>query len=64
MISISKNVYVDKLANIVHEYNNTYHRMIKMKTVDVKASTYIDFAVENNGKDPKFEVGDHVRILK
>ena len=43
---------------------NTNHRMIKMKTVDVKASTYIDFAIENNGKDPKFEVGDHVRILK
>ena len=64
MISISKNVYIDKLANIVHEYSNTYHRMIKMKTVDVKSSTYIDFVIENNGKDHKLEVGDHVRILK
>ena len=39
--SISKNVYIDKLNDIVNEYNNTYHRTIKMKPVDVKDSTYI-----------------------
>ena len=40
--SISKNVYIDKLNDIVKEYNNTYHRTIKMKPVDVKDNTYID----------------------
>ena len=64
MISVSKNVYIDKLDNIVNEYNNTYHRAIKMKTVDVKNNTYIDFKKEVNDKDPKFKVGDHVRISK
>ena len=43
MISVSKNVYIDKLDDIVSEYNNTYHRKIKMKPVDVKDNTYIVF---------------------
>ena len=43
MTSVSKNVYIDKLDDIVKEYNNTYHRTIKMKPVDVKDSTCIDF---------------------
>ena len=43
MTAISKNVYIDKLDDIVNEYNNTYHRTIKMKPVDVKDHTYIDF---------------------
>ena len=64
MTSISKNVYIDKLNDIVNEYNNTYHRTIKMKPVDVKDNTYIDFKKEVNDKDPKFKVGDHVRISK
>ena len=64
MTSISKNVYIDKLDDIVNEYNNTYHRTIKMKPVDVKDNTYIDFKKEVNDKDPKFKVGDQVRILK
>ena len=42
MTSISKHVYIDKLEDIVNKYNNTYHRTINMKTVDVKSSTYID----------------------
>ena len=50
MTSISKNVCIDKLANIVNKYNNTYHSRIKMKPVDVKASTYIDFGTENGQK--------------
>ena len=62
--SISKNVYINKLDDIVNEYNNTYHRAIKMKPVDVKDNTYIDFEKEVNDKDPKFKVGDHVRISK
>ena len=62
--SVSKNVYIDKLDDIVDEYNNTYHRTIKMKPIDVKDNTYIDFEKEVNYKDPKFKVGDHVRISK
>ena len=64
MTSVSKNVYINKLDDIVNEYNNTYHRTIKMKPVDVKDNTYIDFKKEVNDKDPKFKVGDHVRISK
>ena len=64
MTSISKNVYIDKLDDIVNEYNNTYHRTIKMKPVDVKNNTYIDSNKEVNDKDPQFKVGDHVRISK
>ena len=64
MNSISKNVYIDKLDDIVNEYNNTYHRAIKMKHVDVKDNTYIDFREEVNNKDLKFKIGDHVRISK
>ena len=50
MTSISKNVYVDKLDDIVKKYNNTYHTSIKMKPVDVKDNTYIDFKKEVNDK--------------
>ena len=64
MTTISKNVYIHKLDDPVDEYNNTYHRTIKMKPVDVKDNTYIDFEKEINNKDPKFKVGDHVRISK
>ena len=64
MTSISKNVYIDKLDDIVNEYNNTYHRTIKMKPVDVKDNTYIDFKKDVNDKDPKFKVGNRVRISK
>ena len=62
MTSVSKNVYIDKLDDIIDEYNNTCHRKIKMKPVDVKDSTYVDFKKEINDKDPKFKVGDRVRI--
>ena len=63
MTSILKNVYIDKLDDIVKKYN-TYHKSIKMKPVDVKDNTYIDFKKEVNDKNPKFKVGDHVRISK
>ena len=57
-------MYINKLDNIVNEYNNTYQRAIKMKLVDVKDNTYIEYNKEVNDKDPKFKVGDHVRISK
>ena len=63
MTSISKNVYIDKLDDIVNEYNNTY-KTIKMKRVDVKNNTCIDSNKEVNDKDSKFKLGDHVRISK
>ena len=64
MTSVSKNLYIDKLDDIVNKYKNTYHRTTKIKPIDVKYSTYIDFGIENNDKDSKFKVGDHVRISK
>ena len=57
-------MYIDKLDDIVDGYNNTYHRTIKMKPVDVKDNTYINFEKEVNNKDPKFKVGDYIRISK
>ena len=64
MTSISKNVYIDKLDDIIKYYNNKYHTSIKMKPIDVKDNRYINFKKEINNKDPKFKVGDHVRISK
>ena len=62
MTAISKNVYIDKLSDIVTEYNNTCHRTMKMKLVNGKDNTYIDFKKEVNDKDSKFKV--IVRISK
>ena len=64
MTSMSKNVYINKLDDIVSEYNNTYHRTIKMKPVDVKYNTYVDSKKEVNDKDHKFKVGNRVRNSK
>ena len=64
MTLILKNVYIDKLDDIVKKYNSTYQTSIKMQPVDVKDNTYIDFKKEVNDKNPKFKVGDHVRISK
>ena len=64
MTSVSKSVYIDKLDNIVGGYNNTYHKAIKIKPVDIKDNTSIDFKKEVTDKDPEFKVGDHVRISK
>ena len=57
-------MYIDKVDDIVNKYNNTYHRTIQMKPIDVKENTYIHISKEINDKDPKFKVGDHVRISK
>ena len=63
MTSMSKNMYMDKLDDIVNKYINTYHSIMKMKPVNEKLSTYIDFNKENNKEDPKFSVGDHANIF-
>ena len=57
-------MYIDKLDGVVNEYNNTYHKTIKMKPIDVKDNTYINMDKEVSGTDPIFKVGDHVRISK
>ena len=62
--TISKNVYIDILDDIVNEYNHTCHTTSKMKPLDVKDNTYIDFKKEVNDNDPKFKVCDQVRISK
>ena len=60
--SVSKNMYINKLDDIVHKYNNAYST-IKMKSVYVKSSKYIDFHEKNN-KRFKIKVDDRVRISK
>ena len=55
-------MYIDKLDDIINEYNNTYHRTIKKKSIDVKDNTYINIDKEFNDRDPKFKIDNHVRI--
>ena len=57
MSSVSKNVYINNLADIINKYNTTYHSTIKMEAVGVKSGTDINFNKENNKEDRKFEVG-------
>ena len=64
MTAISKDVYIDKLDDIVNKYNNTYHTAIKIKPIDVKGDVYIGSKKEINDKDPKCKIGDNVRISK
>ena len=64
MTSISKNVYIDKLNDIVNKFNNTCHRTIKIKPADLNPSMCIYFNKENNKKGPKFKVDDNVRLSK
>ena len=64
MTAISKNVYIDVLDDIVNKYNNTVHRSIKMKPIEVTNNSYAEYNEETNKKSPKFKVGDHVRISK
>ena len=64
MTSISKYVSIEKLDDIVNKYNNTYHRTTKIKPVEVKSSTYINSSKKTNDEDPKFKIGDTVRISK
>ena len=62
--TISKNVYIDVLNDLVNKYNNTIHKTIKMKPIDVTNNSYAEYNEESNKKNPKFKVGDHVRISK
>ena len=62
MVSVSKNVYIDKLDDIVNKYNNTYRSTIKIKLIDVKLRRYIDSSENFISKDRKFKIGDIVRI--
>ena len=64
MTSASKNVYIDKLDDMVIKYNNTYQSTVKMKPINVKSNTYIDSSKEINGKNPEFKIGDIVKISK
>ena len=57
MSSVSKNVYINNLADIINKYNTTYHSTIKMEAVGVKSGTDFNFNKENNKEDRKFEVG-------
>ena len=64
MIAISKNVYFNVLDYIVNKYNNTVHKTIKVKPIDVTDDSYAEYNENFNKKDSKFKVGDHVRISK
>ena len=57
----SKNVYLDVLNNLVDKCNNTFHRTMEMKPIDVISDSYAEHNVDSNEKDPKYKVGDHVR---
>ena len=57
-------MYIDHLNDIINEYNNTYHRTIKTKPIEVKDNTYFGCIKEVSNKDPKFKIGDHVIISK
>ena len=57
-------MYSDKLDDIVNKYKDKYHRTIKMKPVDVKSSAYIESSKEIDYQDPKFKIGDMIRISK
>ena len=64
MTAVSKNAYFDVLDDIVNKYNNTFHRIVKMKPIDSLSDSYAGYNENSNKKDPKFQVGDHVRISK
>ena len=64
LTAISKNVYFDVLDDIIDEYNNTYHKTIKMKPIDVGDDSFAEYNEKSNEKDPKFKVVDHARISK
>ena len=61
MVTISKNVYFDVLHD---KYNNTLHKTIKMKPIDVTDDSYVEYNEDFNTKVSKFKVGDHVKISK
>ena len=64
MTAHSENVYFNVSNDIIDKYNNRYKKTIKMKPIDVKRGSFVEYNEEYDKKDPKFKVGDHVRILK
>ena len=64
MTAVWKSVYFDASDDIINKNNNTVHRTIKMKPIDVTSDSYAEYNEDSNKKDPKFKVGDHVRISK
>ena len=64
MTAINQNIYFDALDNIVYKYNNTVHRTVKMKPIEVMNHSYAEYNEDSNNKNPKFKVGYHVKISK
>ena len=64
MVAVTKIFYFDALDYIADKYNNTYHKTIKVKPIDIKSGSYAEYNVDSNAKGPKFQLGDHVRISK
>ena len=64
MTTISKNVYIDVLDDVVNKYNNFIHKTIKMKLIDVTNDSYVEYNEDSNKKNPKFKVADRVRISR
>ena len=62
MTAISKDIYFDVLDDTVNKYNNTVHKTIKMKPIEVTSDSYAEYNEDSNKKDPKFKVGDRVRV--
>ena len=62
MTAVSKNIYFDVLDYIFDRYNNTVHRTIKIKPIDVTGDSYADYNEDFNKKYPKFNISDHLRI--
>ena len=52
------------LGNIVNKYNNTVHRTIQIKPISIKSDSSAEYNEDSNEEEPKFNVGDHVRISK
>ena len=64
MTAVSKNVYFDALDDMVNKYNNTVHRTIQMKSIHFTSDSYAEYNEDFNETEPKFKVGDRVRISK
>ena len=64
MTALSRDAYFHVLDDIVNKYNNTVHRTIKMKPIDVTSGSYAEYNVDSNEKDPKLKVGHRVGISK
>ena len=64
MKAVSKNVYFKALDDIVNKYNNTVHKTIKMKPIDITSDSYAEYSEDSNETKPKFKVCDRVRMSK